>query len=252
MIHAVETGQADGPPLVLAHGLATDLHLWDAVVPYLAPRFRVIRYDARGHGKTPPPAAQSWPMEALVADALSVLDRFGLKRAAFAGLSMGGMTGLGLALDHPQRVSRLVVMNARADAPEPYAKAWDQRIATLHEHGLAALAEPTLARWFTAGFQADAAAMARMHAMVLRTSPAGFEGCGRALQGLDYRRRLPDMTVPTLYLIGDEDQGAPAHVMQDMAAATPGSQSETITNSGHLSAVEQPRQVAEALLRFLS
>lgn len=251
MIHAVESGRADGPALVLAHGLATDLHLWDGVVPYLEPHCRLIRYDARGHGQSPAPAGTNWRMDDLVADALSVMDRFGLHRAAYAGLSMGGMTGLGLALDHPARLTRLVVLNARADAPEAYVRAWDQRIATLHAQGLGVLVEPTLSRWFTAGFQADTAAMDRMRAMVLRTTPAGFEGCGRALQGLDYRRRLAEMTVPTLYLVGDEDQGAPPEVMREMAAATPGARTETITAAGHLSAVEQPRAVAEALLRFL-
>jgi len=252
MIHAVESGRADGPALVLAHGLATDLHLWDGVLPWLEPHLRVIRYDARGHGQSPAPAGTDWRMDDLVGDALAVMDRFGLERAAFAGLSLGGMTGLGLALDHPARLTRLMVLNARADAPDAYVRAWDQRIALLRAQGLAALVEPTLSRWFTADFQADAAAMARMRAMVRRTSPAGFEGCGRALQGLDYRRRLPDMTVRTLYVIGDQDQGAPPEVMHEMAAATPGAQAQTIAAAGHLSAVEQPRAVAKAILRFLT
>lgn len=252
MIHAVASGDPAAPPLVLAHGLATDLHLWDAMLPFLEGKFRVVRYDARGHGKSPPPSGQDWRMEDLVADAVGVLDRFGLERAAFAGLSMGGMTGLGLALAHPERLTRLAVLNARADAPEAYRAGWDDRIATLRANGLEALVEPTLERWFTPGFRADPAGMDRMRAMVRRTTAAGFEGCGRALQRLDYRRHLGAITVPVLYLVGSGDQGAPPEVMRDMAQATRNARLAVISQAGHISAVEQPRAVAEALLNFLA
>jgi len=252
MIHArIDDGQS-GPWVVLAHGIATDLGLWDGVARLLASRFRVVRYDARGHGESEAPAGP-YSLQSLGQDALGLMDALGIDHAHFVGLSMGGMVGLGLALDHPKRLLSLTCCDARASAPPDYRQAWTQRAAAVAERGMEAIVEPSLARWFAAGFrEAQPEIAARVAAMVRATRPEGYCGCAAALQELDYGARLHTINIPTLYLAGAEDSGAPPAVMQAMAEATPGARYTEITGAGHLSAIERPQEVAEALLEFLS
>jgi len=247
--HYFETGTPAAPALVLAHSLATDSAMWDGVLPSLESRFRVIRYDARGHGRTPPP--DGWlTMDNLVQDVVDLMDHLGLAQAHIAGLSMGGMVGMGLALAHPGRVLRLAVCDARADAPDGYKTAWDDRIATVERDGFAALITPTVARWFTPQFLEDADRVSAMQAIVARTTDAGYIGCARALQGLDYKRHLPTMAVPTLFLVGDADVGASPDEMRAMHDLTPHASFVLIGGAGHISAVEQPETVGRALADF--
>jgi len=247
----ISSGDTSAPALVLAHSLATDNAMWAGVLPVLEPVFHIVRYDARGHGRTAPPEAPL-SMADLVGDVVDLLDHLDLAQAHFAGLSMGGMVGMGLALDHPNRVKRVAVCDARADAPSAYRAAWDDRIATVEARGFEALIDQTITRWFTAGFLSDPARVEAMRAIVTRTTAAGYIQCARALQGLDYKRRLPDITVPVLFLVGDADAGAAPDEMLDMHRLTPASRFVTIENAGHISAAEQPEAVGRALLQFFA
>jgi 3-oxoadipate enol-lactonase len=247
----VTSGDPSAPPLVLAHSLATDLAMWDAVVDRFGSRFHVIRYDARGHGGTAPPDGPL-SMDDLVSDVVDLLDHLGLDRVDFAGLSMGGMVGMGLALDHPERVRRLVVCDARADAPPAYRAAWEDRIRRVTSHGFESLIDPTIQRWFTPGFLASKERVDAMRDIVAHTTAAGYVGCARALQGLDYKKRLHRMTVPTLFLVGEADAGAPPEEMKAMHGLTPASRFVEIPGAGHISAVEQPAAVAAAMIGFLT
>lgn len=245
------SGRPHGQPVVLAHSLATDRSMWDAMLPLLETHFQVIRYDARGHGSTPA-TGDAYTLQQLVADLIDLLDHLAIGRADFVGLSMGGMVGLGLGLDHPDRVRRLVVCDARADAPPAYRDAWDARIAAVKAGGMAAIGALTVDRWFTDGFKSDASAVARMRAMVEGTPVDGYVGCARALQGLDYKRRLETMTVPVLYLVGDQDAGAPPEEMRAMQRLTPGARFCQLAGAGHISVVEQPEEAGAAISDFLS
>src|SRR5690606_29428215 len=143
------SGQPLGRPVVCLHSLATDLHVWDAQLAALESEFRVVRIDLRGHGSstpTPPP----YSLEQLGADVVAVLDALDIERAAVMGVSIGAILAIGLALDHPHRVERIVVADCRADAPEPYVAMWDGAIAKVHEHGLAPVIDDSVARWFSA------------------------------------------------------------------------------------------------------
>lgn len=244
------SGAVDAPMITLAHGLATDLTMWDAVAPHLERQYRVLRYDARGHGKSPA-QSDSYTLGELGQDVIDLLDALDIGTTHFVGLSMGGMVGMGLGLDHAERIDSLVVCDARGDAPEAYRKSWTDRIEKVMAGGVGALAAPTVDRWFTAGFKQNEAAVERMRAMVAATSADGYIGCARALRELDYARRLPGMTVPTLFLVGAEDAGAPPETMRQLHAATPGSQFVEIEDAGHISAVEQPDRVAGEILRFV-
>ncbi|MDF1610244.1 3-oxoadipate enol-lactonase [Hoeflea sp. YIM 152468] len=244
------SGAANAPVITLAHGLATDLSMWDAVVPQLESRYRVLRYDARGHGQSPAPS-DSYTLSELAQDVVDLLDDLSIEKTNFVGLSMGGMVGMGLGLHHAERIEKLVICDARGDAPDAYRKSWSDRIERVTADGVGVLAGPTVDRWFTEQFKRNDESVNRMRAMVSATSADGYVGCARALQDLDYARHLPTMTVPTLFLVGSEDVGAPPGTMRQLHHATPGSQFVEIENAGHISAVEQPDLVAAAILGFL-
>ncbi len=146
---SIQVDGDDGKPwLLLSNSLATDLSMWDDQIPLLTRTHRVVRYDTRGHGASDAPEGP-YDFATLVEDMVAVLDAVGAARADVIGLSLGGMTAMGLALAHPSRVSRLVVCCARADAPEPFRASWDDRVALVQEKGTEALVDGTLARWFT-------------------------------------------------------------------------------------------------------
>lgn len=241
-------GDAGKPWLLLSNSLAADLTMWDDQIPLLARTHRVVRYDTRGHGRSDAPAGP-YDFGMLVADMVAVLDHVGARRADVIGLSLGGMTALGLALAHPGRVRRLVVCDARADAPEPFRASWDDRIAALRASGMEGLTDGTLSRWFTP--RAPHAVRDRAAAMIRRTPPDGYAGCARAIQGLDYLKDLPRLTAPVLYIVGAEDQGAPAHVMQAMADATPGGSLIVLPGLAHVPNMEAPAAFAQALEAWL-
>jgi 3-oxoadipate enol-lactonase len=242
----------DGAPwLVLSNSLGADLSMWDGQVPALAARYRVLRYDTRGHGASDAPAGP-YGFDDLVGDVVGLMDRFGIDRAAFMGLSMGGMTGLGLALDHPGRVVRLVCADGRADAPGPFRAMWDERIARVEAGGMAGIVDFTLATWLTEDWRAaHPAGTETVRRMVLGTDPGGYIACCRALKGLDYLRRLGGMTVPVLYVGGSEDRGAPPETMRAMAAATPGGVFREIPGAAHVANINAPAAFQDAIGGFL-
>ena len=247
----IMTGLKGGMPLILAHGLATNLSMWEHILPSLEKNFLVIRYDSRGHGASPT-LGNDFTLEDLTLDVINLLDHLKIEQADFVGLSMGGMVGMGLSLNHPDRVRRLVVCDARADAPEAYRDAWDKRISMVKEGGMTAISGQTVERWFTPTFKCNSSAVARMQAMVEGTQLDGYIGSARALKKLDYKRRLATMVVPTLYLVGDQDAGASPEEMRAIHSLTPGSLFHVLVGAGHLSAVEKPEEVGKLIFDFLT
>jgi 3-oxoadipate enol-lactonase len=245
-------GREEGPWLLLSHGLATDLGMWDELADALRSDYRVVRYDARGHGRSSGTPGD-YPLELLVADALAVLDGLDIAKAHFVGLSMGGMVGLGLALVHPQRVESATIANARGIGSPEYRKSWSERSRAVRERGVDDLVEPTVTRWFTPEFRSRASARVdRFRAMIRSTSTDGYCGCAAALQQVDFADRLHAMSVPTLFIAGSDDQGVPPAVVQDLHARTPGSRYVEITGAAHITSVEQPTAFADAVTHFLA
>jgi 3-oxoadipate enol-lactonase len=241
---------AEGKPwLLLGNSLAADLTMWDDQIGLTTRTHRVVRYDTRGHGQS---EASTGPYDfpLLVEDMLAVLDAVGAARSDILGLSLGGMTALGLALAHPGRVGRMLVCDARADAPPPFVQGWDDRIAVVRDKGTGALVEGTLARWFTPA--APQTARDRAAAMIRTTADAGYLGCAAALKTLDYLRHLPGMTVPVLYLVGAEDMGAPPAAMAAMAEATPGGRLITLPGLAHVPNMEDPAAFNAAIAGWLA
>jgi 3-oxoadipate enol-lactonase len=244
-------GTEGAPWIVLSNSLGADHRMWDAQMPLLAPHFRVLRYDTRGHGRSAT-VPEPFGMDALVADLVAVMDAHGIDRADVMGLSLGGMTGMGLALAHPARVGRLIVADARADAPEGFRQNFAGRIARVQAGGLAGIVDGTLDSWFTADWRAaNPDEVARVRAMILSHDPAGYIACCNALMTLDYLRHLGGIVAPTLYLGGDVDAGAAPEVMAAMAAATPGSSHVAIPSAAHVANINAPDAFDAAIRRFL-
>lgn len=244
-------GEEGRPWLVVSNSLASDLTMWDDQIPTLTRTHRVVRYDTRGHGRSSAPEGPyDFPM--LVADFVAVMDHFGIRSADIMGLSLGGMTCLGVGLAHPDRVERLVCADARADAPPPFVASWDQRIAAVAQGGMAAVLDGTLERWFTGKTRQERPdVVERARAMILATSTTGYIGCAEALKGLDYLKDLGRMRAATLYVVGGEDMGAPPDAMRAMAAATPGAEFALIEGAAHVANMEDPAAFDAIVADFL-
>jgi 3-oxoadipate enol-lactonase len=246
-------GDAGKPWLILSNSLATDHSMWEPQLDALTRTHRIVRYDTRGHGKSSVPPGP-YTFEDLVGDVLGLMDALEIDQASIMGLSLGGMTALGMALDHADRLERVVCCDARADAPEMYRKMWPGMISRARDGGMEALVEPTLERWLSENFRADPTNQAAQRAtgdMIRQTPVEGYAGCASALMGLDYLRRLPRLKVPVLFIVGEHDSAAPLPVMQDMANVTPEAEFAIIPGAAHLSNLERPDTFNNVVAKWL-
>jgi 3-oxoadipate enol-lactonase len=236
---------------MLSHGLATDLTMWDELTEALRDRYRVLRYDARGHGASAAPAGD-YTLDMLVADAVGILDALDVEQTHFVGLSMGGMVGLGMLINHPKRVASAVIADSRHTTQPEFTEAWLQRAADVRNGGIEAIVNSTVARWSSAGLaERNPAAVARMEAMIRDTSANGYCGCAAALARLNYGSRLGEISAPALVVCGNEDHGAPPENTRQMHAMIKGSRFLEITQAGHISNIEQPKVFNDAVRGFL-
>ena len=245
-------GDPGKPWIVLSNSLGANLSMWAPQIEALTRTHAVLRYDTRGHGGSDAPEGP-YRFADLIDDVLGVMDAHDIEQAAFMGLSMGGMTGLGLALDHADRITRVVCADGRADAPEPFRAMWDQRIAAVESGGLAAIVEGTLASWLTEDWRAaHPEKLAAIRDMVLGNDPAGYIACCLALKELDYLRRLGEVAIPVLYVGGSHDKGASPETMQAMADATPGGVYREVPNAAHVANINAPDAFNFAIGSFLN
>jgi 3-oxoadipate enol-lactonase len=243
---------AEGAPwVVLSNSLGSNLSMWDGQIELLTSKYRVLRYDHRGHGASDVPPGP-YSLDKLVGDVIELMDHFGIEKADWIGLSMGAMTGMGLAIHHPDRFGRMVLADGRADAPEMFRAMWDQRIAVVSEGGTEAVADGTLGMWLTEDWRAaNPEATAAVRAMIASTDPKGYIACCQGLKELDYLKDLGSVRVPVLYICGAEDKGAPPDVMKAMKAATPGAAYVEIPAAGHVPNINRPEAFNAALAQFL-
>jgi 3-oxoadipate enol-lactonase len=251
-LHYEITGRDGAPWITFSHALDNNLTLWDDVVAEFKDDYRILRYDQRGHGQSEAlPGPYSFPV--LIADAITLLDHVGIARTHWVGLSIGGMLGYGLAIDHPERLLSLVACDSRPDAPPDYAAYFQSRIDKARAGGMENLVESTIERWFTAeSVAAEIPALEKVRNMIRSTDPVGHEGCCEALKTLAFGDRLPQITVPTLVLGGEKDKGAPPTILAEAAAAIPGAKHAVIPAAGHISALENHVEFVNELRGFLS
>jgi 3-oxoadipate enol-lactonase len=242
-------GRDDAPLLVLSNSLGTTLDMWAPQMPALLQHFRVLRHDARGHGRsdvTPGP----YTIAQLGADVLALMDHLGIARAHFCGLSMGGMIGMWLGTHHAQRLDRLVLCNTAAKIGTP--DTWNPRIAKVEAEGMASIVDIVLDRWFTAGFRQRAPEQVTIvRGMLLDTAPAGYSANCAAVRDMDQRADIAAIAVPTLVIAGTHDGSTPAADGRAVADAIPGARYVEL-DAAHLSNWEQSEQFTQALLGFLS
>ena len=240
-----------GPWVMLCHGLATDMSMWDELAEALSDRYRVLRYDARGHGELAATVGD-YTLDMLVADAIGILDAFGVEQTHFAGLSMGGMIAIGMLINHPKRVKSAVIADSRHTTTPEFTEAWLRRADTVRKQGIEAIVELTVSRWSSAGLaEQNPAAIARMNSIVRKTSANGYCGCAAALARLDYGSRLNEINAPALVICGSEDRGAPPANSRQMQEMIKDARFLEIEQAGHISNIEQPIIFNAAVRNFL-
>jgi 3-oxoadipate enol-lactonase len=248
--HCQIDGREDAPWLVFSNSLATNLSMWDEQVAMLQRSFRILRYDQRGHGGTEATAGR-YTFDLLVADVVGLLDALSIKRAHFCGISMGGMTGLALAQQHPGRVDRLAACDCGPASSPASAQQWEERIGIAEKQGIEPLVEATARRWFPPEFVDANPAVFRHACEMIRATPVkGFIGCAGALSNFDLRPSLGKIKAPTLLIVGSKDATMPG--MKAINAAVPGSRLIELEGAGHLSNLEKPQQFTHALQDFLT
>jgi 3-oxoadipate enol-lactonase len=240
--------QVDGPEgapwLVFSNSLATNLSMWDDQAAYFKSRFRVLRYDQRGHGGTDAPAGP-YTFDLLVADVIGIFDALKIEKATFAGVSMGGMTALGLAEQHPGRLVNVIPCDCSSASTAASATQWAERIAAARQGGMAGMVDSTVARWFGAEPTLPPAVLAKVRAMVAATPVDGFAGCCGALANFNYQPGLAAIKQPVLVVAGSKDQmlGGARQIHADI----PGSTFVELEGAGHLSNLDQPDAYNRAL-----
>jgi 3-oxoadipate enol-lactonase len=235
--------------LLLINSLGADLSMWEPQMPALAGRFRVIRYDARGHGRSPVPRGR-YALADLGRDALALLDQLGVSRAHVCGLSLGGMTAMWIAARAGHRVDRLVLFCTSARLGPP--RAWAQRSAAVRAGGTAAVADAVVERWVTPGFAAaHPDVVARLRAMIAATPAAGYAGACAAIEEMDLRAELPAIGAPTLVIAGADDPATPPEHGAAIAAAIPGARLEVLPGAAHLASFEQAAAANRLILEAL-
>ena len=252
LAHRVD-GSPDAPAVFLAPSLGTTWEMWDELADRLSSTYRVVRFDTRGHGRSPVPAGP-WTVEDLADDVLALADDLGVQRFGFVGLSLGGAIGQLLALRSPSRLTAVALCCTVPTFGDPAT--WVERASLVRSQGMAVLAEPTKGRWFTAGFRAEHPdRVDRMIAMITAVDPEGYASCCEALAGFDVRDRLGDITTPTRVVAGAQDPVATVAGCEQLAAAVPGADLVVIEDASHIANVAQPeafhRAVAEHLGRHL-
>jgi len=239
-----------GVPLVLVNSLGAALELWEPQVAPLAARYRLIRYDQRGHGGTPAPQGP-YTIEVLAGDAIELLDRLGLERVSVCGLSLGGAVATWIAANAPDRVERLVIASAGARFGTP--EMWRERAAAVRAGGTDAVVDAVLGRWFTPAFAAAKPdVVAAFRAAFCAVQREGYAGCCEALAEWDATSHLGRIRAPTLVISAAEDTVSPPENGRAMADGIAGARVVVLEDCAHLASAGQPAAFTQAVLEHLT
>ncbi len=250
-VHRVVEGPEDGPVVVFAGSLGSDLRMWEPqVVPLLERGFRVVRYDTRGHGASPVPPGP-YDLDDLGADFLALLDDLGVAKAHLVGLSLGGMTGMWLGVHAPDRIASLVLCCTSAKLGPP--DMWADRARTVRAEGTASVAGAGVGRWLTPAYRErhpDRAAFLR--SMISEVPAEGYASCCGAIERMDLLDVLPKIAAPTLVIAGAGDPAtSPDEHCRPIADGIPGARLEVVADAAHLGNYEQPEEFTRLILGHL-
>lgn len=247
-IHVEVAGDEHAPVLMLSNSLGTNLHMWDAQADAFSKKFRLVRYDSRGHGQSGVPPGP-YSIERLGRDALAVMDGLGVSKVNWCGLSKGGMVGMWLGANAPERIDSLILSNTACHMPA--TDLWNERIATARRDGMAPLAEATVERWFTKGFRdGEPDKVAPIRDMLLSTRPEGYAACCEAIRDMDQRESIKRITASTLVICGRYDPATNVEAAEAIRSRIPGA-ALTILEAAHIANIEQPDDYAETVLGFV-
>ena len=244
--------EGSGPWLVMSHSLACDLTMWDEQASKLKEKYRVLRFDTRGHGGSDAPDG-AYTLDMLADDLHGLLQGLKVERPHFVGLSMGGMIGQTFALKFPNMFQTMVLADTTSRYAPDALPLWQGRIKTAQTQGMEALVESTLGRWFTEPFRkSHPEVTARVSAMIRATPVPGYVGCCTAIPQINVTDRLKEVKCPALVIVGEQDAGTPVALSREIHAALPGSELVIIPQASHLSNLEQPAAFNRALATFLN
>ena len=245
------TIEGTGPWLTMSHSLACNISMWDPQMPVLTGKFKVLRFDTRGHGQSSAPAGD-YTLEQLADDVKGLLDSLQIKQTHWAGLSMGGMIGQAFALKYPGTFQSMVLADTTSRRPPDAAKMWGDRVQTAQTKGMDALVDSTLARWFTEPYRNSRTdVMAKIADDIRKTPVTGFVGCCHAISKVDYLDRLKEIKVPALVMVGEHDHGTPPEAARVIQQNLPGSELKILASAAHLSNIEQADEFNKAMTGFL-
>jgi 3-oxoadipate enol-lactonase len=246
-------GPDSAPVVCFTHSLSSDGGMWQEQVPILlGAGFRVLRLDMRGHGGSDP-VTGDYTMTALAGDVVKSLDALGIAQVHFIGLSIGGMIGQALLLDHGQRLRSAMLCDTQPGTPPGSAAQWDERKAAVRAaNGLSTIADGTMDRWFMPAFKTrNPARWRQIRDTIVGTTAQGFLGCAAAIQNFEFEPRLPTVKTPTLIVCGDQDPGTPPDRNKLIASKIPGGRYEEIKDARHLPNVEHPEVFNPIMVSWL-
>jgi len=245
------SGKKESPVIVLSHSLASSLVMWNPQMDALNPHFQVLRCDMRGHGKSDVTPG-SYTLELLAEDVIGLLDALDIDRVHFVGLSIGGMIGQSLALNHLHRLRSLALCDSASIIPQEAQPIWQERINKALSKGMKAQVDETMERWFTPSFFKQSSPMLEIiRKQILATPVQGYIGCAEAIRKLNYLDQLSKIKIPTLIMVGEDDPGTPVSASEAMHKRLSNSKLVILPSARHLSNIEQAEAFNATLLKFL-
>lgn len=242
-------GDATAPVVMLSNSLMSTHAMWNRQMPALLERYRVLRYDTRGHGAsetTPGP----YSIEQLADDAAALIEATGIGPVHFVGLSMGGMIGQQLAIRHPQFVRSLALCDTASEMPP--RSMWQERFDIARAEGIEGLVDGTIKRWFVASFiDANPEVIDEVRSFILQTRPEGYIACASAVRDMSQTRLLHRITAPTVIIVGRDDPACTLAASEVLRREIKHSTLHVIDNAAHLSNIEKPQEFTTLLLAFL-
>jgi len=241
-------GPNTAPVIVFSHSLGVNLNMWDPQAESLSLKYRVLRYDMRGHGASSVPSGP-YNIEQLGTDVIDLLDALKIDKVYFCGLSIGGVTGQWLGLHASSRLNKLILSNTAAKIGTD--ESWNKRIADVNASGLGPVADGVLSRWFTPPFARDnAPTISRFRQIFLSTTSAGYTASCAAIRDFDFRQSLSGIRVPTCIIAGDQDPVSSIEDARFLQSGIPNSQLVTLP-AAHISNVEAASLFNTAVSNFL-
>ena len=250
LLFSETTGPEAAPVLLMGSSLGTSMDMWDSQLA-LAERLRIVRFDHRGHGRSPVPRGP-YEIADLGRDVIELMDALEIERASYCGLSIGGMVGIWLGANAPERIERLVLICTSAHLPP--AEGWAERAAKVRAAGtVGVVADAVVARWLTPAYAEEHPELvAELRAMLVATDPEGYASACGAIERMDLRDQLGRIAAPTLVISGSGDEATPPEHQELIAASIPGGRLETVDPAAHLAAVERPARVNELIANHLA